>query len=203
MGNKFCANCGSALTPGAAFCDNCGTPVPGSPPAHQPQAYAPPQQPPAYQPPPVSPPPQQPPAYQPPQAPYQPPAYQQPVYQPVSGPPFQQSAASGQVSPKSKAVLALLTFFLGGIGAHKFYVGKIGTGIFIIIWLIIGYIAAFAGAVAGALLEETGVLPYGMSSAGSLLGNLVLFPLGIWIFVDFIRALMGKIKDKEGRAIAK
>lgn len=36
------------------------------------------------------------------------------------------------VSPKSRMVAALLCFFLGGLGIHRFYVGKIGTGI---LWL--------------------------------------------------------------------
>jgi TM2 domain-containing membrane protein YozV len=32
-------------------------------------------------------------------------------------------------SSKSKVTAALLSFFLGWIGVHRFYVGKIGTGI--------------------------------------------------------------------------
>lgn len=38
----------------------------------------------------------------------------------------------GMVSPKSRLVSLLLCLFLGAFGIHRFYVGKIGTGI---IWL--------------------------------------------------------------------
>ena len=36
---------------------------------------------------------------------------------------------------KSKIVALLLCFFLGYLGVHRFYVGKVGTGI---IWLFTG-----------------------------------------------------------------
>ena len=32
-------------------------------------------------------------------------------------------------SPKSRLVALILCFFLGGFGVHRFYVGKVGTGI--------------------------------------------------------------------------
>lgn len=35
----------------------------------------------------------------------------------------------GIASPKSKIVALVLCFFLGWLGAHRYYVGKIGTGI--------------------------------------------------------------------------
>ena len=41
----------------------------------------------------------------------------------------------GMKSEKSGLVALLLCIFLGGLGIHRFYVGKIGTGI---IWLLTG-----------------------------------------------------------------
>jgi TM2 domain-containing membrane protein YozV len=34
-----------------------------------------------------------------------------------------------QTSSKSKVVALILCIFLGGLGIHRFYVGKVGTGI--------------------------------------------------------------------------
>lgn len=40
-----------------------------------------------------------------------------------------ESTAASQVSPKSQIVALLLCIFLGLFGAHRFYVGKAGTGL--------------------------------------------------------------------------
>ena len=67
-----------------------------------------------------------------------------------------------EVSPKSRLAVTLLAWFLGVLGVHRFYLGKIGTGI--------------------AMLLTVG-------------------GLGIWALVDFIMAVAGAMKDKEGRPI--
>jgi hypothetical protein len=55
-------------------------------------------------------------------------------------------------SPKSRLAAALLCWFLGVIGIHRFYVGKIGTGILMIltlgglgIWALIDFIMILVG----------------------------------------------------------
>ena len=54
--------------------------------------------------------------------------------QPVSRPQPQAAAGSqtipaSQMSKKSKTAALLLCIFLGDLGVHRFYVGKIGTGV--------------------------------------------------------------------------
>jgi len=73
-------------------------------------------------------------------------------------------SSTGEISPKSRLAVTLLAFFLGSLGIHRFYLGKIVTGILMII------------------------------TAGGL---------GIWTLIDFIMAVAGVMKDKEGRYIKK
>lgn len=51
----------------------------------------------------------------------------------------------GQITHRNKVVAALLAFFLGAFGAHKFYLGQVGLGILYLIfcWTIIPAIIAF------------------------------------------------------------
>lgn len=58
----------------------------------------------------------------------------------------------GAVSDKSRTVAAVLAFFLGTLGIHRFYVGKVGTGILMIvtlggmgIWTLIDFIFILVG----------------------------------------------------------
>jgi len=57
------------------------------------------------------------------------------------------TGAGGPCSDKQKVVAALLCFFVGCFGIHRFYVGKIGTGILQLvtfgglgIWALIDFI---------------------------------------------------------------
>ena len=56
------------------------------------------------------------------------------------------------ISPKSRLTAALLAGFLGGFGIHRFYVGKTGTGILMLvtfgglgIWSLIDFIVIAVG----------------------------------------------------------
>lgn len=56
------------------------------------------------------------------------------------------------VSPKSRLVALLLCWFLGFFGGHRFYVGKVGTGLLMLftcgglgIWWLIDFIIIIVG----------------------------------------------------------
>ncbi len=56
------------------------------------------------------------------------------------------------VSPKSRLATLLLCIFLGYLGIHRFYVGKVGTGVAMIltaggcgIWVIVDFIMIVTG----------------------------------------------------------
>lgn len=56
------------------------------------------------------------------------------------------------VSDRSKGTAALLCFFLGNLGVHRFYTGKVGTGVVMLltlgcvgIWTLIDFIVILCG----------------------------------------------------------
>jgi TM2 domain-containing membrane protein YozV len=55
-------------------------------------------------------------------------------------------------SPKSQAALIVLVFFFGYLGFHRFYVGKVGTGLLQLctlggfyIWVLIDFVLIICG----------------------------------------------------------
>jgi hypothetical protein len=60
--------------------------------------------------------------------------------------------AGEPISPKSRLAATLLCFFLGALGVHRFYVGKIGTGVLMIVtlgglgvWVLVDFIMILLG----------------------------------------------------------
>lgn len=53
-----------------------------------------------------------------------------------------------EANRKSTGAAYLLWFFLGGFGAHRFYLGRTATGIGQLLLLLLGWIPLFAGWIA-------------------------------------------------------
>ncbi len=88
------------------------------------------------------------------------------------------TALPGDISPKSRLAATLLAFFLGVFGAHRFYVGKTGTAV---VMLILGLV--------------------GFATVWFFLGIIFLAAVGIWAFIDFLIAIVGSMRDSEGKLI--
>lgn len=65
------------------------------------------------------------------------------------------------ISAKSKGIVAVLCFFFGCIGVHRFYTGKIGTGI---LWLLtlgflgVGTLVDFIMILCGSFKDKNGAV---------------------------------------------
>ncbi len=139
---KTCPQCGAPIDARAQSCKFCGGVFASKP------AYKPPPQP-------RTPPPQAGPyagSYTPPpQGPYGGPYQQQGPYggpYPPQGPGYRPPVQQQYHSGKSKLVAGLLAIFLGGIGVHKFYLGRIGMGVLYLLFCWTG-IPALVGFIEG------------------------------------------------------
>jgi TM2 domain-containing membrane protein YozV len=92
--------------------------------------------------------------------------------------PHATGVSSSNVSSKSRLVVTLLAFFLGQLGVHRFYTGHVTTGVVQLLLTIIGCFTVMF-----------------------IFGMFLLIAVGIWVLVDFIMAIAGKFKDKEGKLI--
>lgn len=89
--------------------------------------------------------------------------------QPYGQQPMQAYGANGiPRAPKSKVVAALLAFFLGGFGAHNFYLGHTNRAVTQLVLYLVGFITSLL-----------------------FIGIFVIAAVGIWVFVEFIMILAG------------
>lgn len=89
-------------------------------------------------------------------------------------------APAAGISPKSRLATTLLAWFLGEFGAHRFYIGKTGSAVVMLILALIGW-----------------------ATVWFLVGIPFLVIVGIWSLVDFIFAVAGKMRDSKGLLIEK
>jgi len=99
--------------------------------------------------------------------------------------------------PKRKATALLLCIFLGWVAAHRFYAGRIWSGILMLA------VSPFA-ALLPIAISVAGPISHGAFSAFSALFRVLPF-LGLawffWWLVDLSRISSGKFTDKNGRAL--
>lgn len=87
-----------------------------------------------------------------------------------------QAIMSFEANKKSAGVAYLLWFFTGGVGGHRFYMGRTGSAVAQLILFILGWVMILA--------------------AG--LGLIFLIPLGIWLLIDAFM-LGGMVADHNNK----
>jgi hypothetical protein len=105
---------------------------------------------------------------------------------------------AADVSPKSRLATSLLAWFLGMFGAHRFYTGRIGTGVIMLI-LGVGAGLCWFGGFLGVLDEDRAEPVFGLW----LIAGVLYFLVWIWMVIDFIMAVTGNFKDSQGKIIRK
>ena len=105
---RFCSSCGEPIQDGVKFCNKCGAPQSGQQPAASPVPQ-------------TAPPPQQ--------------NYNAPPQQNYNAPP---QYAPRPVNRKDKTTAGILGIVLGGIGAHKFYLGDTTKGVIYLLFFWTG-----------------------------------------------------------------
>lgn len=82
------------------------------------------------------------------------------------------------VSDKSKVAAALLCFFLGTLGIHRFYLGRVGSGIAMLLLTIIGGLTVFF-----------------------IVGYVLIGIAELWAVIDFFRILFNGLTDSQKRKL--
>ena len=93
------------------------------------------------------------------------------------------AAPAAGISPKSRLAATLLCAIpalFGILGIHRIYIGKIGTGVTMIVLSVLAWITVWF-----------------------LVGIFIWIAVGIWAIVDFAFIVAGRMKDSQGLLIDK
>jgi TM2 domain-containing membrane protein YozV len=92
-------------------------------------------------------------------------------------------AAGAGISPKSRLAATLLCAIpalFGLFGIHRVYIGKVGTGVTMIVLSVVAWITVWF-----------------------IVGIPIFIAVGIWAIVDFAFIVAGRTKDSQGLLIEK
>ena len=95
-------------------------------------------------------------------------------------------------SDKSNVVALVLYVIVGPLGAHRFYVGKIGSGVAQLLCCVVPVVLAFQ-----LIADATGSAARPMA----LLALAILAGLVIWVLVDGVQILRQKFTDSKGNTL--
>lgn len=118
---------------------------------------------------------------------------------------FGQAQPMADISPKSRLATTLLAWFLGIFGAHRFYAGKTGTAVVMLIMGIVSGVCWFGGVFTPLGLAAGEPFPefFGGMIALMIVGGLLYFAVWVWMIIDFIVAVTGNFRDSQGKIIRK
>jgi hypothetical protein len=111
------------------------------------------------------------------------------------------SNQSNHISEKSKAATVFIALFVGHLGMHRYYIGKIKTARFMLIISIFSFYGLYWMIFHKSLPTEIATKGSGsieILTALVIIGLITLFALVVWAWVDIIITLLDKMKDKNG-----
>ena len=89
-------------------------------------------------------------------------------------------------SNKSRLATALLAQFLGPLGLHRFYIGRVISALFILVLFVVG--------MGGLLLSDPGYW---------IVCWVSLFVFAVWALSDFVTTLCRLMQDSQDRPVKK
>ena len=103
-------------------------------------------------------------------------------------------------SNKSKVVAGLLAFLMGVLGVHNFYLGYVKKGVIQVVGYVLAMVLYIGGIMTTEISTDGTVIMLGMLVG--IAGFFIAIAIGIWVLVEAIMLLSGKInKDGKGNLL--